>query len=149
MVNDNTYKLLMEYNNLLKEFDDIYRGLAKKFEISECVLWILYTLRAEKTPMTQSEVCGFLYQPKQTVNSALKKMEAEGYIKLEYANDRRSKQILLTESGVLLAERTADKILNAEYNALFGMEEDEQKVFVELFRKYVKLLKNNAQSLGK
>ena len=56
--------------------------------------------------MTQSEICSFLYQPKQTVNSSLKKLASEGYIQLSVSG-HRSKQILLTEKGRELTSQTA------------------------------------------
>lgn len=41
--------------------------------LSDCTFWILYALRENNARLTQSEICNFFYQPKQTVNSALKK----------------------------------------------------------------------------
>ena len=70
---------LLEYNTLLKDNDNIYRGAARRLGISDCALWILYSLRAECQPLTQKQLCLLMYLPKQTVNSALKAMEAEGY----------------------------------------------------------------------
>ena len=52
-----------------------------------------------------------------TVNSSLKKMEAEGYIELLNINDKRSKQVSLTEKGLDLANNTVDIIISKENNA--------------------------------
>ena len=80
--NKNNRKKLYEYNNVLKSIDDCYRNIAKRYGFSEAAFWTLYTLRMEPGNITQSDVCTVLYQPKQTVNSALKKLESEGYIML-------------------------------------------------------------------
>ena len=71
-------RMLLEYNRETKRLDDLYRCAAKQCGISECAFWILYTLRAEERQFTQAEICEFLIEPKQTVHSALKKLEAEG-----------------------------------------------------------------------
>lgn len=44
-----------------------------------------------------------IYLPKQTVISALKKLEAVGLITLKKMDDRRSKQLQLTRKGAYLA----------------------------------------------
>jgi len=145
---DQTYNRLLTYNSLLKEMDEIYRHLAKSMGLSECTLWILYALRVEKNAPTQSEIGRFLFQPKQTVNSALKKMEDEGLIEFFYANDRKNKQIYLTKSGKALAEKTADKVIQAEYASLLGLSLQEQEAFLQLYQQYVRLLHKNMQALA-
>ena len=142
-------KRLSEYNSIIKENDNLYRGAAKALGVPECALWILYALRTEHDALTQSNVCDMLYQPKQTVNSALKQLEAEGHIKLVQAKDRRSKQIVLTEKGELLAGHTADKVIAAEHEALLALTQEEQKTFIELFQKYTAALKSQITNLKK
>ncbi len=134
-------KRLFEYNDIIKENDNIYRGVAKRFGLSECAFWIVYALRAEREILTQSEICEVLYQPKQTIHSALKNLEAEGYIELSFGRDRRAKHVKLTEKGAALAERTVDRVLAAERNALLALTEVEQKTFLALFRKYTAALR--------
>lgn len=143
MEKNNTRKMLWEYNTIFKENDEVYRCAAKTLGISDCSLWILYTLRTEQEAITQKEICEAFYYPKQTVNSALKKLENEGYIALTEMKDRRSKKITLTESGKKLAARTADKLIEAELAAMSELTDEEQKRFIELFRKYTGLLKKN------
>ena len=100
---------LAAYNELYKEQDDLYRGAARGFGLSDCAFWVLYALRETKRPMTQSGICAAVYQPKQTVHSALKKLEGEGFLRLAEGRDRRSKH-LETEQAQLLA-------LQRRYNA--------------------------------
>ena len=93
---------LAAYNELYKEQDDLYRAVARGFGLSDCAFWVLYALREAERPMTQSDVCAAVYQPKQTVHSALKKLEGEGYLRLAEGRDRRSKYLVLTERGETL-----------------------------------------------
>ena len=136
-------KKMLELNEIMKETDDLYRNLAKKFKMSDCMIWILYILREDDRSVTQSDICNMMYMPKQTVNSSLKKMEAEGYIELLSINDKRSKQVCLTEKGVDLANNSVDIIISKENNALSKMDKEEQAIFINLFKKYKDLLKDS------
>ena len=140
---NNSSKRMLEFNEVMKENNDLYSNLAKKFKMSDCMLWILYILREENKVLTQSDICNMMYMPKQTVNSSLKKMEAEGYIELLNINDKRSKQVCLTEKGVDLANNTVDIIISKENNALSKMDKEEQALFINLFKKYKDLLKES------
>lgn len=141
-------EFLSKLNNIFRENDEIYRHAAKKSGLSDCAFWILYTLRDEGNITTQSQICSAIYLPKQTVNSAMKKLENSGYIQLLNTNDRRSKQVSLTPKGVALAEKTVDRVIFRETDALSGMTPDEKEAFLRLFRKYTDLLNANLQKLA-
>ncbi len=105
---------LAAYNDAYKEQDDLYRAVARQCGLSDCAFWVLYALRESGRPMTQSDVCAAVYQPKQTVHSALKKLAGEGYLQLPEGRDRRSKYLTLTA-----AEETAMDTLTAAERAQF------------------------------
>lgn len=147
MIAQNKLALLSEFNSALKENDDIYRGLSKFYGLSECAFWILYTLRVSETPVTQSDICGVMFQPKQTVNSALKKMENEGYIKLNSAANRRFKEIILTKKGITLAQNTVDHVIHAEIEALSTMSSEEFTSFLQLIGKFTQTLKHQMDNV--
>ena len=140
---NNSSKRMLEFNEVMKENNDLYSNLAKKFKMSDCMLWILYILREENKVLTQSDICNMMCIPKQTVNSSLKKMEAEGYIELLNINDKRSKQVSLTEKGLDLANNTVDIIISKENNDLSKMDEKEQELLINLLRKFNDLLKDS------
>ena len=138
---------LAKYNALSKESDNLYRGLVRELGGSECALWILYTLRAEKPPVTQKTICDILHAPKQTVNSAMKALEAGGYLRLEPGPDRRRKQVVLTEAGESLARESADKIILAEEAAFGAMTEPEREMFLILMGRFVRALREEIQEI--
>ena len=138
---------LAQYNKSFKSIDETYRNVAKRFGMSECTFWILYTLRAENPPMTQSEICALQNQPKQTVNSALKKLENGGILTLSPGADRRNKYVSLTEKGLQLAKKTVDVFAESEAKALLLMSENEQDSLCLLLEKYSNLLNDNLQML--
>lgn len=63
---------LHQYNSLIKENDELYRDVARSLGLPDCAFWILYFIRENLMPLTQRQICSYLYLPKQTVNSALK-----------------------------------------------------------------------------
>ena len=71
------------FNQLYKKMDEIYHLYAKKTGISDMTLWLLYSLSESDTVYTQKEFCLAWHYPPQTVNSALKSLEARGLIGLE------------------------------------------------------------------
>lgn len=127
---------LAAYNELYKEQDDLYRAAARGFGLSDCAFWVLYALREAERPMTQSDVCAAVYQPKQTVHSALKKLIGEGCLRLAEGRDRRSKYLVLTERGEALARRTVDPVMAAETAAMDTLTEAERTQFLSLCRRY-------------
>ncbi len=127
---------LAAYNELYKEQDDLYRAAARGFGLSDCAFWVLYALREAERPMTQSDVCAAVYQPKQTVHSALKKLMGAGYLQLAEGRDRRSKYLVLTERGEALVRRTVDPVMAAETAAMDTLTEAERTQFLSLCRRY-------------
>ena len=127
---------LMAYNKETKKLDDLYRSAAKNCGMAECAFWILYTLRVEEKSFTQAEICEFLIEPKQTVNSALKKLEAEGYLNLSAGADQRSKRVCLTEKGERFVKAHVDRVPEAEAAALGAMTAAERDALIRLTGRY-------------
>ena len=132
-------ELLVQYNTLYKENNEIYRVAAKTLG--------LYTLREEEG-LIQSELCHALCLPKQTIHSALKKLESDGFIVFSNGKDRRAKYLSLTQKGTMLAEETDDRVMQTEINAFTGFTDQEQQEFIRLFQKYTELLKAGMVNLN-
>lgn len=137
MVKNNIKKQLSEFNLLYKRLDDAYRGATGHYGLSECAFWILYTLRQADQPMTQTQICAMALYPRQTVNSALKKLERDGYLRLEHTNNRKSKEISFTPKGDALCRGSADRMIAAECRAFGGMTDKERKDFLRLYEKLI------------
>lgn len=138
---------IVQFNLMFKQYDDIYRSAAKKFDIPELALWILYALR-EKPDCTQKDLVNLLVQPKQSMHTALKGLVKDGYVTLEYQkSDRRSKLIRLTEKGGGLAEQTADQIVEAENRAFSTLTEEERETFLHLFQRLSSAVREEMEKL--
>lgn len=139
---------LVELNCLYKEIEDIFHNLARHYELSDSALWILYFMRESHKTYTQKEISEILSSSKQTVHSALKTLEAAGYIKLEFtADNRKNKRITLTSSGEAFAEKSVDSILLADRTALDKLDAAERNEFLRLYHKYVGLLRDETNQL--
>ena len=138
---------IMKFNAIFKRYEGIYRAAARKFDIPELTLWILYVLR-EDTRCTQKDLTKQLLQPKQSVHSALKTLEKDGYVELKYPeNNRKSKYIYLTEKGASLAEDTVDKIIDAEISEFASLPYGERQTLLRLFDRLVNSLDGEIRKL--
>lgn len=131
-----SYQALLAFNREMKTLDDLYRSAARRCGLGECAFWILYTLRFEKAAFTQSDICEFLLEPKQTVNSALKKLVSAGLLQLSAGTDQRSKQILVTEAGDIFCKTHVDPVLEAEAASLQAMGEEDRAAILRLTKRY-------------
>lgn len=138
---------LKQYNDIMKKYDELYREAAKRFGFSECEFWILYYLRTEYGEPMQSGICSSFYLPKQSIHSALKKLEADGYIMQTSGGNKRSKRIALTEQGKMFCGHTVDHVIEAEQRALGSLSETEQEAFMNIFDRYTEQLKRNMREI--
>lgn len=71
------------FNTLWKAQDDIWQEAARNSGLPETAFWIIYILTIEnKAELTQAELCDTWFIPRQTCNSAVKKLEGKGLISL-------------------------------------------------------------------
>ena len=127
---------LTAYNDVYKEQEELYRAAIRRCGLSDCAFWVLYALRDAGRPLTQSDICAAVYQPKQTVHSALKKLLEEDVLRLTEGRDRRSKYLVLTAAGEELMARTVDRVTAAEETAMDALTAEERTRLLLLFRRY-------------
>lgn len=140
---------LEEFEKTDKEFHNLYHKLAVYFNLSDTVFRILYVLYNNETEsITQKELCDGWYFNKQTINSAVKNMQLQGYITLELQeNNRKNKKIKLSEKGKELAENTVKKVMKIEYEAFKNF--NEMNRLIELYKKQYDLLKTETEKYFK
>ena len=92
------------------------------------------------------DICRLTGLPKQTINSALRKLEDEDIVFLEAAN-AKNKRVFLTQKGKQLSSETAEKIIDAENRILadWGPETSEQ--YLALNERYLKCLQKELQRM--
>lgn len=135
-----------EYAELLnqcdKEIDDLYHSYALHFNLSDAALWIFYALYDSKNSVTQADICNCWFFSRQTINTALKGLEHQGFIELvPILGNRKSKQIVFTGSGKDMAEKIVEPLKRAENQVFAALSDEENKLFVELTQKRCSLLR--------
>ena len=128
------------YYALWKESNVVYEEWAKSHGMSANSLLILEALY--DGICTQKEISQKWCIPKQTINTILKDLEAQGYLELAaMAQDKRNKQIELTSKGKLFVDRIITQVQEKELYVIrqMGLERmksmnDDLELFISLFR---------------
>lgn len=95
---DNVSKELKRYNYLFGETGAAYHEMHLKLGMSDSAGMILYAILESGDRRLLKEICHFTGLNKQTINSAIRKLEAEGIVYLEMAG-AKNKVVCLTEKG--------------------------------------------------
>ena len=132
------------------EIDELYQMYAKKSGLSETAFWILYCVRERKEPYTQKELCDLWSYSRQTINSALKNMQAQGLIQLVLAQgNRKNKQIVLSLQGEELVKQVVDPLLQAEKRVFSKMGMDNVERYLQLEHQYLQALREEIAGICK
>ena len=139
-------KVMKRYNYLLGELNAVYHEMSLKLGLSDSAMIILYTIcdQGERCPL--QDICRYSGLSKQTVNSALRKLEAEGVLYLEAAGSR-NKTVCLTEKGMGLAERTVKRIMQAENEIYVSWPEQDVEKYLELTEHFLTTLQEKAERM--
>ena len=122
---------------LYRESDKLYYELARDCGLSETAYWIIYALEASGGSVTQRQIASDFSYSKQTVNSALKTLEARGLVELAPdEGDRRAKLVSLTAAGRAFAEERVRPAIAAEDRAFTSLAPAERAELVRLVRAY-------------
>ena len=133
-------------NHLISETNAAYHEFAMKMGLTDSESMILYTICYFGESCLLSDIVSLSGINKQTINSALRKMEKNGQIVLQDYNGRK-KTVHLTEAGKTLAEQTVAKIIQFENEIYQGWTREEQEVFVLLTQRYLEEFKNKLETL--
>lgn len=137
----------MKLNYIIGDLDSLYHSAALKFGLTDSAMAVIYAIRAEGRPCRISEICRLMGVSRQTANSALRRLENDGLIRLE-AVDGKQKSAALTERGMALSETTAARIIAAENRVFSSWTEAERSEFLRLNRKLCEQLKIEFDKLG-
>ncbi|MCI9409142.1 MAG: MarR family transcriptional regulator [Oscillospiraceae bacterium] len=133
------------FNSLITQTDSIYREAAFKLGLTYSAMMVLYAVLNNGGSCPISDICAFGIN-KQTVNSALRKLETEDVVFLEAAGGRR-KNVRLTENGMALAEKTILKIINIENEIFASWTKNERETYIELTKRYMNQLSEKVSKI--
>ena len=130
-----------ELDYLYNEIDKLYHTFAHGCGISDCAYWMLYGLELAGGSLPVGTLTKTWSYSKQTINSALKTLEARGLVELTYMEgSRKNKRAELTEAGHVFSEARIVPAIDAEHRAFATLEPEERIELVRLVRRYVDAL---------
>ncbi len=139
-------ELIHRINYLMQETDSIYHWAARKLKVSDSVSIILYTIYDIGPGCLLSDIYKRSGISRQTVNSAVRSLEAADILYLEPYRGR-AKRIVLTEKGTQYIQETAAKLFDAEVAAFNSWTEEEISMHLQLIEKYTECFRREIEKL--
>lgn len=143
---ENIENELKRFNYLANEIDAVYHEAALKLGLSDSAMLILYTICNNGAECLLSDITKLSGISKQTINSALRKLESEELVYLEIFSGKK-KRICLTEKGKLLVENTVLQIIKIENDIFDSWTKEERRSYIALTERYLSSLKNKIKEL--
>ena len=131
---------MKRYNLLMTDIEATYHEASRKLGLSDSAMLILYTVCYNGKKCLLNDITRSSGISKQTINSALRKLEAEDIVRLE-SMGRRKKTVHLTDKGKVFAHNTVHKVLMIEDAIFDSWTESEQITYLELTQKFLTTLK--------
>lgn len=131
---------LKRFNCLLSETDAAYHEAALRQGLNDSSSRIL-------SPASLRAVCESTGLSKQTVNSALRKLEADGILYLE-PTGARSKRVCLTEAGLRVADATAGRLIRLENSIFDEWPAEDVQQYLGLMERYLQAFRCKLPELG-
>ena len=136
------FKEIHRFNDILSETDSLYHEIALRLGLTDSAMSNLYCVAQLGNGCPLSQVYKRNGGSRQTVGSALRKMEQEEILYLKAANGK-SKNIWLTEKGQRLLEEKIMPVLQMENQIFLSWTEQEVEEYLRLAQKYLNDLKNS------
>lgn len=134
-MNSNNNDKVHRVNCLSNDLDALYHQAALKLGISDSVMFVLYMLHDKGDKCLLYDICNESGISKQTINSAIRRLEKDNILYLEQQTGK-NKRVCLTEKGKAYISRTAAKLYKAECDAFSKWPEEEFEMYLKLMEKY-------------
>lgn len=135
---------MQRFNMLKSEIDTAYHDAALKLGMSDSTMLVIYTLCSCGGECMLGDITAGA--SKQTINSALRKLELEGIVYLETFEGRK-KKVYLTEKGRQFARETVRRIIEAENEIFASWSDEEKRVYIDLTQRYLADFKEKVKEL--
>ena len=135
---------LREFNALYNEVDGLYHQIALKTGLSDSGFSIMYSLVEFGDGCLQKDIADYYFISRKTINSSIKKLEAQGYIRLEKGK-RRDMHLYLTEAGKKFVDEEILPVFEIENTVLTEFSAEEYRQLLSLMRKYVALCREKIE----
>ena len=140
------YTEFQQINFMLLSISMLYHDTLVKFGLTDNIGLILRFLNEFGDHCPLSSIYKTMGIRKQTINSSIRKLEAQGILYLEQT-DGRSKRVVLTQKGRELIDNTVAQIHNAEVHALDDWTKEEIQTYILTLSKVHGSLKRELDKL--
>lgn len=140
------HQRIKRYDYIMNEINSIYHDAAMRMGISDSVQSILYAICENGDRCLQSEIYKQTGISRQTINSAIRKLEKDGVVYLEQGQGRNT-IVCLTDAGKEVAEQKARPIIRIENEIFDEWTEEEVRMYQELTERYRDSLKEKVDAL--
>ncbi len=138
---------MKRFNYLANEIDNAYHEAALKLHLSDSSMLILYAIcSGGKNYYPLCDIYNLSGVSKQTLNSALRKLESEGIVYLKLFGGKK-KLIYLTEKGKDIVSNTVARLIEIENMIFNSWTKDEQNIYLELTQRYLSDFKEKIEYL--
>lgn len=133
-------------NYLSSELEALYHQASLKLGISDSVSIVLYTVHDVGESCLLSDIYKKSGISKQTVNSAIRGLEADNILYLEQ-HTGRAKRVVLTDKGKSFVKKTVGKLNEAEIRAFDTWSEEEIGTYIHLMEKYTHCFRKQIKNM--
>lgn len=139
-------EIMHRINCLTSDLDALYHQAARRLGVSDSVLIVVYMIYEKGDGCPLYDIWNDSGVSKQTINSAIRKLEEEKILFLEQ-DKGKAKRVRLTERGKDFVEQTATRLLEAECNAFQGWTEEELANYIGLMEKYNRAFRTQIENM--
>lgn len=141
-----SHQKVKRFNCVVNEINEIYHDAAERMGISNSALNILYVICENGDRCLQSEIYKQTGISRQTINSAIRKLEKDGTVYLEQGQGRNT-IVCLTDAGKETADRKIRPIIRIEDEIFDEWTEQEARMYQDLTERYRDSLKEKLDDL--
>lgn len=135
-------------NKNYNEINGLYHDISMKLGLSDSESMVMYMLYDTLEPLTQSDIVKATGLSKQTLNSAVRKLEKEGIIILEKLNEK-SKRIVMTNQGQVLIAQKIKPLVDMEDRVLDSWREEDRLKYLELIETFKEQFEKEVKAYDK
>jgi len=133
-----------KYSLCCCEIDSLYRDCAVHMGMSDTAMRVLYIIKMYDGSCLLSEIVRLSGISKQTIHSAVKKLEKDGILLIENYNGRK-KIVSFSKKGEELVMQTVDKLIEIENEILSLYTPEELHLFFDMTNRYMMELKKRVE----
>lgn len=140
------FEKIHRINYLNAEIDALYHTASLKIGLSDSASMVLYTIYDNGESCLLSDIYKQSGISKQTVNSALRKLESEGILISEHYRGKL-KRVVLTDEGKEYVGSTVARLFEAEKQTFTLWSAEEIDLHIMLTEKYIETFREQVKKM--